>query len=101
MKLPSAEATRMAELEARVAALEEILEARSDRLRRLQRRLCRRDLRLLHAIFSGEAGATSTLDLASWQETTALTPAEVEETLDTLWASVERQAKSQRESRRR
>jgi hypothetical protein len=78
------EALRILELEARVAALEEILEARSQRLRRLQPRLCRRDLRLLDLILSGGGD----LDLSGWEETTDLSPADVEETLETLWAGV-------------
>ena len=87
MKPAAPQTLRIWELEARVAALEEILELRSHRLRRLQRHLCRRDLRLLHLIFSG-AGS---LDLSGWEETTALSPADVEETLETLWAGVEQE----------
>lgn len=81
------ETLRILELEARVAALEEILETRSHRLRRLQRSLCRRDLRLLHLALSG----TASLDLSDWEETTDLSPADVEETFETLWAAVEQE----------
>lgn len=87
MKPSGPDALRILELEAQVAFLEEVLEARSRRLRRLQRRLCRRDLRLLHMVLSGKAS----LDLPGWEETTQLTPAEVEETLERLWATVEQE----------
>lgn len=87
MKSSGSDALRVLELEARVAALEEVLEARSRRLRRLQRHLCRRDLRLLHVVLSGKAS----LDFTGWEETTQLAPAEVEETLERLWATVEQE----------
>lgn len=90
VKASGSERLRILELEARVAALEEILEARSRRLRRLQRRLCRRDLRLLHIVLSG----SETLDLSGWEETTRLTPAEVEETLERLWVTIEHERPS-------
>ena len=87
---------RILELEARVAALEEILETRSHRLRRLQRQLCRRDLRLLHLVLSGGVS----LDLSGWEETTDLRPADVEETLETLWAGVEQERANEVPGRR-
>lgn len=87
VKPENADALRILELEAQVAALQEILETRSRRLRRLQRRLCRRDLRLLHMVLSGKAS----LDLSGWEESTQLVRAEVEETLERLWAAVEQE----------
>jgi len=96
VKPATPEALRILELEARVAALEEILETRSRRLRRLQRRLCRRDLRLLHMAFSGSAS----LDLSDWEETIELSPAEVEETLERLWATVEQERANEPPGRR-
>lgn len=82
----STEELRIAELEARVVALEEMLEERSRRLRALQQKLCRKDLFVLNRIESGGAVAPI-LGLENWQETTELTRAEVEETLEALWAS--------------
>lgn len=80
---------RIAYLEARVEALEEALTIRSLALRRLQKHLPREGLllltRLLHDLPPLPHNA---YDLKLWQETTELTPADVEETLTDLWRSL-------------
>jgi hypothetical protein len=87
---PEAAARRIAELEAQVEALETALVRRSRELRHLQVHLCRRDLVVLSRLFSGiptlERGSY-TPDL--WQETAAFTAAEVDETLEDLWQSLQ------------
>lgn len=82
---------RIAELEARIAALEELLEAKSEVLRRLQRHLSAPDLASLEEDAAGDQGAHG-LDLIASPESTALTSAEVEETLVELWTRLERRA---------
>jgi hypothetical protein len=86
----SSEAQRtIARLEARVASLEAALERRSQELRRIQQHVCKQDLILISRLLAGlpplPFGAYEP-DL--WRETTALTPAEVEETLTDLWRSL-------------
>lgn len=79
----------IARLEARVAALEEALAARSRELRLLQQHACPRDLVLLARLRAGlpplPRGA---YEPGFWRETTELTEADVEETLRDLWSSV-------------
>lgn len=80
---------RIARLEARVKELEAALERRSDLLRRLQRHLTNRDLLLLSRLEDGLSPIPrGAHDLASWEETTELTPAEVEEAVTDLWTSL-------------
>ncbi len=87
-----AEATadpEIARLEARVAALEAALEARSRELRLVQRHCCPRDLALIARIRSGLPPLSRwAFEPALWQETTELTPAEVEPVLQDLWRSL-------------
>jgi hypothetical protein len=47
-------------------------------------------------VLSGKAS----LDLPGWEETTQLTPAEVEETLERLWATVEQERANEPTGRR-
>ena len=79
----------IARLAAKVEALEAALAKRSRLLRLLQRYLSARDLVLLSRL---EDGLTPLPwhdnDLAAWEETTSLRPAEVGETLEELWASL-------------
>ena len=85
----SPEERQIARLEARVAGLEAALERRSHLLRLLQRYLSTRDLLLLSRLADGLAPLPwGEQDLASWRETTELMPAEVEEALGNLWASL-------------
>lgn len=76
-------------LQARVATLEAALEQRSRELRQIQKHVCKRDLILISRLQAGlpplPLGA---YEPAFWQETTALTQAEVEDTLQDLWTSL-------------
>lgn len=87
---PSDEASlTIARLEARVAALEAALERRSQEIRRLQRELPERELVALSRLAAGLSPTPPTpFEPALWEETTALTAAEVEETLTDLWRSL-------------
>ncbi len=78
------------DLEARIAALEAALEARSRELRLIQRHCCARDLALIARIRAGLPPLSRwAFEPALWQETTELTPAEVEPVLRDLWRSLE------------
>jgi len=85
----STEQREIARLEARVAALEEALEERSRELRMIQRHVCHRDLLLISRLRAGlpplPLGA---YEPAFWRETTDLSAADVEETLQDLWTSL-------------
>lgn len=87
---PDAEAQRtIARLEARVAALEAALERRSAELCRIQKQVCKRDLILISRLLAGLPPLPfGAYEPDFWHETTALTPAEVEETLTDLWRSL-------------
>jgi hypothetical protein len=79
----------IARLEARVAALEAALERRSRELRLIQSQVCKRDLILISRLLAGLPPLPyGAYEPAFWQETTALTPAGVEETLTDLWRSL-------------
>lgn len=85
-----AEARLISQLQARVAALEELLERRSRELRTIQKHVCHRDLLVISRVCAG----LSPLPFGAfhpdfWQETTNLTPAEIEPTLDALWSSLD------------
>ena len=85
-----AEAEQIARLQSRVAALEALLERRSRELRLIQKQVCHRDLLVISRISAGLAPLPfGSFDPHFWQETTALTPAEVEETMKDLWSSLE------------
>ncbi len=82
-------ALRIARLEARVAALEEALVKRSRELRELQRHLPSRELLNLSRLAGGLPPVPrGRYDLEIWRETTALSTANVEETLVDLWQSL-------------
>lgn len=89
-EMTEAEAQRtIARLEARVAALEAALERRSRELRLIQRHVCKRDLILISRLMAGLPPLPfGAYEPAFWQETTALTQAEVEATLTDLWRSL-------------
>jgi hypothetical protein len=79
----------IARLEARVTALEAALERRSRELRLIQRHVCKRDLILISRLQAGlPPFPFGAYEPEFWHETTALTPAEVEETLTDLWRSL-------------
>jgi hypothetical protein len=86
---PSAEQREIARLEARVAGLEAALEERSRELRLIQRYVCQRDALLIARLRAGlpplPRGA---YEPAFWRETTELTAADVEETMQDLWTSL-------------
>ena len=79
----------IARLAGRVSTLERALERRSRELRLILRQLCARDLVLTARVL---AGLSPFPRLAHqpllWQETAELTPADAEEALDDLWASL-------------
>lgn len=82
-------ALRIARLEARVAALEQALVRRSSELRELQRHLPNRELLNLSRLTGGLPPIPrGRYDLEVWRETTALSTANVEETLLDLWQSL-------------
>lgn len=82
-------ALRIARLEARVAALEAALARRSNELRALQRHLPSGELLNLSRLAGGLPPVPrGRYDLEVWRETTALTTANVEETLLDLWQSL-------------
>lgn len=86
---PIRQEERIAYLEARVAALEEALAARSRELRKLQQHMLPEDLLLLSRIRSGLPPLPrEAYDLSLWTETRELTPADVEEALLDLWRSL-------------
>jgi hypothetical protein len=86
---PEQQRRLIARLEARVAALEAALAERSRELRVIQEHVCDRDLVLISRLQAGlpplPLGA---FEPAFWEETTALAPADVEETLTDLWRSL-------------
>ena len=79
----------IAQLEARVAALEEALERRSRELRLLQQSVCACDLVSISRILAGQPPLSrNAYEPGYWRETAELTEADVEETLEDLWSSV-------------
>lgn len=87
--MDSAEGRLIARLQARVAELEALLERRSRELRQIQRHVCHRDLLVISRISAGLPPLPfGSFDLDFWQETTNLTGAEVEPTLEALWSSL-------------
>jgi hypothetical protein len=79
----------IARLEGRVETLEALLARRSRLLRILTRDLCGDDLVTLSRLSCGlPALAPSGIGLARWRETTRLTTADVERTMQDLWRSV-------------
>ena len=86
----STETALIVRLQARVAELERLLERRSRELRRIQKHVCHRDLLIISRICAGLTPLPlGAFDPGFWQETTALTPAEVGPTLEALWSSLD------------
>jgi hypothetical protein len=82
-------ADTIARLEAQVAALEAALERRSRELCAIQRAVCTRDLLNISRLQAGLPPlGRRAYDVRHWRETVEVAPAEVEEVLDDLWASV-------------
>jgi hypothetical protein len=80
---------RVARLEGQVAALEAALERRSFELQVLQRLLCPRDLAQWARVAAGLPPLPRiAYEPGYWQETCALTVADVPETLEALWSSI-------------
>jgi hypothetical protein len=79
---------RIAYLEARVAGLEAALERRSDELRLLQKHVCPRDLVVVSRVSAGLPLAKGAYDPMLWIETTEVTEADIQETLEDLWLAV-------------
>lgn len=84
---PLATTLLVAELQARVAALEAELARRSAELSALQRTLCRRDLVTLDRLAAGLPPLPPP-DPLDWEETLEPRSADVEEVLTTLWQAV-------------
>ena len=76
-------------LKARVAALESALEERSRELRLIQRNVCQRDFLLIARLRAGLAPLPrGAFEPGFWRETTELTSADVQDTLQDLWSSL-------------
>jgi hypothetical protein len=76
-------------LKARVAALESALEERSRELRLIQRNVCQRDFLFIARLRAGLAPLPrGAFEPGFWRETTELTSADVEDTLQDLWTSL-------------
>jgi hypothetical protein len=78
----------MARLRARVAALEAALERRSRETRLIQRHVCSRDLVLISRVSAGLPLAKGAYDPMLWIETTEVTEADIQDTLEDLWLAV-------------
>ena len=88
---PTAESpqARIARLEGRIAALERTLERRSRELRLLQSSLCPTDLVQLARIAEGLPPLPRiACQLEYWTETNEIVPANLEATLEDLWAAL-------------
>lgn len=85
----TAETAELERLRARVAALESALERRSHELRLIQRYVCQRDFLLIARLQAGLSPLPrGAFEPGFWRETTALTTADVEDTLQDLWTSL-------------
>lgn len=86
----SQEDLRIAELEARVDALEEAVRKRSRELRLIQRHACSTDLVLIHRVTTGLPPLPQfAYELSRWNESTTLATSEVEKAITDLWSYVE------------
>jgi hypothetical protein len=83
-----ADTPEIARLRARVAALEAALERRSRELRLVQKHLCSRDLVVVSRVSAGLPLAKGAYDPVLWLETTEVTEADIQETLQDLWVAV-------------
>lgn len=87
--MASPEQLRIAELESRVAALEQALAKRSQELRLIQKHACSTDLVLIHRVSCGLPPLPQyAYELSRWNESPHLNPAEVEKALTDLWSYV-------------
>jgi hypothetical protein len=75
-------------LRARVTALEAALERRSRELRLIQKHVCPRDLVVVSRVSAGLPLAKGAYDPILWLETTEVTEADIQETLEDLWVAV-------------
>ena len=75
-------------LRARVSALEAALERRSRELRLIQQHVCAQDLLLISRACAGLPLAKGAYDPQLWRETTDVTEADIQETLEDLWLAV-------------
>lgn len=82
------DASEIAHLRARVAALEAALERRSLEIRLIQKHLCPRDLVVVSRVCAGLPLAKGAYDPLLWIETTEVTEADIQETLEDLWTAV-------------
>jgi hypothetical protein len=78
----------IARLRARIAGLEAALERRSQELRLIQKHVCARDLVLVSRVCAGLPLAKGAYDPLLWIETTEVTEADIQETLEDLWTAV-------------
>lgn len=86
---PAPEAQLIARLQARVTALEALLERRSRELRLIQKHVCHRDLIVIGRVAAGLSPLPfGPFDPDFWSETTHLAPADVGDTLEALWSSL-------------
>ncbi|MEJ2084355.1 MAG: hypothetical protein P8Y44_01585 [Acidobacteriota bacterium] len=84
-----ADKVKIAELEARVASLEQALEKRSRELRLIQKFACSTDLVLIHRVSCGLPPLPQyAYELSRWTESTSLTRSDVEKALTDLWGYV-------------
>jgi hypothetical protein len=81
-------ASEIAHLRARVAALEAALERRSREIRLIQKHVCSRDLVVVSRVAAGLPLAKGAYDPILWLETTDVTEADIQETLEDLWLAV-------------
>jgi len=84
----TADTPEIARLRARVAVLEAALERRSRELRLVQKHLCSRDLVVVSRVSAGLPLAKGAYDPVLWLETTEVTEADIQETLEDLWIAV-------------
>ncbi len=68
--------------------LEAALERRSRELRLIQKHLCPRDLVVVSRVSAGLPLAKGAYDPLLWIETTEVTEADIQETLEDLWIAV-------------
>ncbi len=81
---------KIAELEARVDALEEAVRKRSRELRLIQKHACSTDLVLIHRITTGLPPLPQfAYELSRWNESTTLSTTDVKKALTDLWSYVD------------
>jgi hypothetical protein len=88
VSIPDEAAPEIARLRARIAGLEAALERRSQELRLIQKHICSGDLVLVSRACAGLPLAKGAYDPLLWIETTEVTEADIQETLEDLWTAV-------------